>query len=133
MRLAEDEARARLAAHDHAILCTVHAERGVDAVPVAYVVDEEGYVGVPVDRVKPKASWRLQRERNLESDPRATLLVEHWDRSDWSRLWWVRAELRWQGEAGAGRAAALADGLRGATRSTAPTPSPECWCCASSA
>src|SRR5256885_5647014 len=51
---------------------------------------EDGYVGVPIDRVKPKASLRLQRERNLEADPRATLLVEHWDRSDWSRLWWVR-------------------------------------------
>ena len=113
MRLDEDEARARLAAHDHAILCTVHAERGVDAVPVAYVVDEEGYVGVPVDRVKPKASSRLQRERNLEADPRATLLVEHWDPDDWSRLWWVRAELRWQGDAEPGRAAALADGLAG--------------------
>ncbi len=111
MRLAEDEARARLAAHDHGILCTVHAERGVDAVPVAYVVDEDGYVGVPVDRVKPKASLRLQRERNLEADPRATLLIEHWDRGDWSRLWWVRAELRWQGDAGAARAAALAAGL----------------------
>ena len=113
MRLAEDEARARLAAHDHGILCTVHAERGVDAVPVAYVVDEDGYVGVPVDRVKPKASSRLQRERNLEADPRATLLVEHWDRDDWSRLWWVRAELRWQGDAAAGRAAALAARLAG--------------------
>jgi len=107
MRLAPDAARARLAAHDHGVLCTVHAERGVDAVPVAYVVDEDGYVGVPVDRVKPKASSRLQRERNLEGDPRATLLVEHWDRVDWSRLWWVRAELRWQGAA-AGQAAALA-------------------------
>jgi hypothetical protein len=111
MRLAEDEARARLAAHDHGILCTVHAARGVDAVPVAYVVDHHGYVGVPVDRVKPKASLRLQRERNLEADPRATLLVEHWDRGDWSRLWWVRAELRWEGVAGAARAAALAAGL----------------------
>ena len=111
MRLAEDEARARLAAHDHGILCTVHAERGVDAVPVAYVVDEDGYVGVPVDRVKPKASFRLQRERNLEADPRATLLIEHWDRGDWSRLFWVRAELRWQGDAGDARAAALAAGL----------------------
>ena len=111
MRLAEDEARARLAAHDHGILCTVHAERGVDAVPVAYVVDEDGYVGVPVDRVKPKASLRLQRELNLEADPRATLLIEHWDRGDWSRLFWVRAELRWQGDAGAARAAALAAGL----------------------
>jgi hypothetical protein len=111
MRLTEDEARARLAAHDHGILCTVHAERGVDAVPVAYVVDEDGYVGVPVDRVKPKASLRLQREQNLEADPRATLLIEHWDRGDWSRLFWVRAELRWQGDAGAARAAALAAGL----------------------
>ncbi len=107
MRLAEDEARARLAAHDHGILCTVHAERGVDAVPVVYAVDDDGYVGVPVDRVKPKASSRLQRERNLETDPRGTLLVEHWDRDDWSQLWWVRAELRFQGDA-AGRAAALA-------------------------
>ena len=108
MRLDEDGARARLAAHDHGILCTVHAERGVDAVPVVYVVDDESYVGVPVDRVKPKASSRLQRERNLEADPRATLLVEHWDREDWSRLWWVRVELRWQGDADAGRAATLA-------------------------
>src|SRR6185437_5508938 len=115
MRLADHEARARLRAHDHAILCTVHAERGVDAVPVAYAVDDDGYVGVPVDQVKPKASLRLQRERNLEADPRATLLVEHWDRGDWSRLWWVRAELRWQGGTTAGpaaladRTAALAD------------------------
>ena len=113
MRLAEDEARARLAAHDHGVLCTVHAERGVDAVPVAYAMDDEGYVGVPVDRVKPKSSWRLQRERNLEADPRAALLVEHWDPADWSRLWWVRAELRWQSDAGAGREAALAARLAG--------------------
>src|SRR5439155_16121223 len=106
MRLDEDEARARLAAHDHGVLCTVHAQRGVDAVPVVYAVDA-GFVGVPVDRVKPKASSRLQRERNLETDPRGTLLVDHWDRDDWSRLWWVRAELRWQRDA-AGREAALA-------------------------
>ena len=94
MRLAEGEARSRLAAHDHGILCTLHPERGVDAVPVVYVADVDGFVGVPVDLVKPKASLRLQRERNLATDPRATLLVEHWDRDDWSALWWVRAELR---------------------------------------
>jgi hypothetical protein len=106
MRLADHQARARLESHDHGILCTVHAERGVDAVPVAYAMDDDGYLGVPVDLVKPKASLRLQRERNLEADPRATLLAEHWDRSDWSRLWWVRAELRWQGDTGASQVAA---------------------------
>ena len=108
MRLAQDEARARLAAHDHGILCTVHAERGVDAVPVAYVVDDDDYVAVPIDLVKPKASLRLQRERNLEADPRATLLIEHWDPDDWSQLWWVRAELGWQGDGDARRMADLA-------------------------
>jgi PPOX class probable F420-dependent enzyme len=98
MRLTEKDALHRLVAADHGVLCTMHAERGVDAVPVAFAVDGDGFVGVPVDRVKPKASMRLQRERNLEADSRATLLVEHWDAADWSRLWWVRAELRWQGE-----------------------------------
>ena len=61
-------------------MCTVHAERGVDGVPVVYVVDGDGHVGVPVD---------------------------HWDRLDRSQRWWVRAELRGQGDA-ATRAAALA-------------------------
>jgi hypothetical protein len=108
MRLSDREARARLATHDHGVLCTIHPERGVDAVPVTYAMDDDGYVGVPVDQVKPKSSSRLQRERNLETDPRAALLVEHWDRADWSRLWWVRAELRWQDDAADARTADLA-------------------------
>lgn len=85
-------------AHDHGVLSTVHPTRGVDAVPVVFSVVDE-FVGIPVDQVKPKSSFRLQRERNLETDPRATLLIEHWDRDDWNQLWWVRAELRWEGPA----------------------------------
>lgn len=108
MKLTGDEARARLVAHDHGVLCTLHPERGVDAVPVAFAVDEAGFVGVPIDRVKAKSSSRLQRERNLETDPRATLLVEHWDRTDWSRLWWVRAALRWQRDGASDREASMA-------------------------
>src|SRR3954449_13292128 len=111
MRLTATEARARLAAHDHGVLCTVHPERGVDAVPVVYVVGEEGHVGIPVDRVKQKSSSRLQRERNLEADPRAALLVEHWERDDWSRLWWVRAELRRDGEPPSSRVSDLSERL----------------------
>lgn len=92
MRLDEAEAMERLVQHDHGVLCTLHPVRGVDAVPVVFAV-VEGHLGIPVDTVKPKSSTRLQRERNLATDPRATLLVEHWDRDDWSMLWWVRAEL----------------------------------------
>ncbi|HOF63719.1 MAG TPA: pyridoxamine 5'-phosphate oxidase family protein [Dermatophilaceae bacterium] len=96
MRLTEDEARRRLAAYDHGVLATVHPRRGADAVPVVYAVAPGGFVGIPIDRVKPKASGPLQRERNLMADPRATLLVDHWDPADWTRLWWVRAQLRWE-------------------------------------
>lgn len=108
-RLSDEEARARLRAHDHGVLCTMHPERGIDAVPCVYAVDDDGYVGIPVDTVKPKRSTRLQRERNLEADPRATLLVDHWDVTDWSKLWWVRLELRRQADASVEREIALAD------------------------
>lgn len=108
MKLTATEARARFVAHHHGVLCTVHPERGVDAVPVVYAANERGYVGVPIDRVKTKSSSRLQRERNLEADPRAALLVEHWVPDDWSQLWWVRAELRWQDNAAAELVADLA-------------------------
>lgn len=97
MNLSSEQSHERLAAHDHGTLATLHAIRGADIVPVVYTV-VDGHVGVPVDLVKPKASTRLQRERNLVSDPRATLLIEHWDRDDWSALWWVRAQLRWLGD-----------------------------------
>ena len=94
MRLSADEARARLAARVHGVLCTLHPQRGPDPQPVVYAVSEDGHVAVPIDRVKPKSSSRLQREDNLEADPRAALLVEHWEAEDWSRLWWVRAHLQ---------------------------------------
>lgn len=110
MRLHPDEARRRLEAHDHGVLCTVHPRRGVDPVPVVYVLDDD-HVGVPIDRVKAKSTTRLQRERNLDTDPWAALLVEHWDPDDWSRLWWVRAELHHQADPAPGRTAALADRL----------------------
>jgi hypothetical protein len=107
MKLTESEAMARFAAYDHGVLCTSNAERGVDAVPAVYGVDD-GWVGIPVDRVKPKSSARLQRIVNLEYDPRATLLIDQWNRDDWSQLWWVRASLEWEAEPSADLADALA-------------------------
>ena len=97
MRLTEIEALDRLRSNTHGVLGTLHPERGVDMTPIVYAAEGK-LLGSPIDRVKPKASLRLQRERNLEADARATLLVEHWDPIDWSKLWWVRAELRWLGD-----------------------------------
>ena len=68
------------------------ADRKVDAVPVCFAVVSEVVV-TPIDRVKPKATTELARLKNLDRDASATLLCEHWDRHDWSQLWWVRAYL----------------------------------------
>src|SRR5262249_58709914 len=57
------------------------------------VAGGDAVVGSPIDTVKRTRSTRLARMRHLEADPRATLLVEHWDPDEWSRLWWVRASL----------------------------------------
>ncbi|MGA3146958.1 MAG: pyridoxamine 5'-phosphate oxidase family protein [Acidimicrobiales bacterium] len=92
MRLAESRCRDLLRSSDHAVLATLHQDRGVDAVPVCFVVDGM-QVAVPTDLVKPKSSTVLQRQRNLDADPRAVLLCDHWDPLDWSRLWWVRTSV----------------------------------------
>jgi PPOX class probable F420-dependent enzyme len=96
VRMGTDDAYRRLVAADHGVLATLHHRRAVDLVPVCYVVHERQLV-VPIDTVKAKSTMTLQRRTNLESDPRATLLVEAWDREDWTKLWWVRAELEWAG------------------------------------
>src|SRR5690606_3070345 len=67
--LSRDDARTRLVDADHGVLSTLHPERGVDAVPCVFAVDTDDFIGVPVDRVKPKRSQRLQRASNLEADP----------------------------------------------------------------
>ena len=74
------------------MLSTVDADRGVHAVPVCFTVVDD-LVAVPIDTVKAKRSTDLRRSANTAADPRATLLVDHWDRHDWQQLWWVRADL----------------------------------------
>jgi PPOX class probable F420-dependent enzyme len=88
VRLRGDEAWSLLGTADHGVLATVHAERGVDAVPVVFALDGRRVL-LPVDTVKAKTTTRLQRLENLELDPRCVLLVDHYD-DDWSQLWWVR-------------------------------------------
>jgi PPOX class probable F420-dependent enzyme len=44
---------------------------------------------------KPKRTPHLQRLANIASDPRVSVLVDHYE-EDWSKLWWVRADGRAQ-------------------------------------
>lgn len=111
MRLNEEAARSRLSEQVHGVFCTLHPTRGPAPQPVVYAVSDDGHVGVPIDKVKPKASSRLQREDNLEADPRGSLLIEHWEVEDWSRLWWVRADLEHVSEPPASLLDELADRL----------------------
>jgi PPOX class probable F420-dependent enzyme len=110
VHLDEAEARSRAAAADHGVLATINRTGAPDLVPVCFAIDGE-WVAIPIDSVKPKGSTTLGRVRNLERDPRATLLVEHWDAVDWARLWWVRASLVRTDVSGA-VAERLVDGLR---------------------
>ncbi len=96
MRLTHVQAMGLLKANSHGFMATHHPQRGIDVGPTVYAAGDE-WLGSPIDTVKPKRSLRLQRERNLEHDPRASLAIEGWDRDDWSKLWWVRARLRWLG------------------------------------
>jgi len=104
------EALRRATDADHGVLATLNARHGADLVPACFALDD-GWLAIPVDSVKPKGSTALGRVRNLERDPRATLLVEQWDAADWSRLWWVRLLLV-RADAPAAIAVRLEDGLR---------------------
>lgn len=110
MHLNGDEAVARAAATDHGILATINRTGAPDLVPVCFAIVGDA-VAIPIDSLKPKRSTALGRVRNLERDPRATLLLERWDAADWTRLWWVRLTLR-RAELPDQRAAELERALR---------------------
>ena len=110
MHLERTDALRRATDADHGVLATLERVRGADLVPVCFAIAGE-WIAVPIDSVKPKGSTALGRVCNLERDPRATLLIEHWDRDDWSRLWWVRLSLR-RAEPPDGIRAELVESLR---------------------
>ena len=110
MHLDHEEAMRRAAAADHGVLATLDRNHGASLVPACYAIAGDR-LAIPIDSVKPKGSTALGRVRNLERDPRATLLVEQWDPEDWSRLWWVQVLLV-RTEEPAGVVADLERGLR---------------------
>ena len=92
MRLTNEECWSALGSAEHGVLCTVNARLSIDAVPTCFAL-VSGLIVTAIDRVKPKDTRELGRLKNLDRDATATLLCDHWDPHDWSRLWWVRAHL----------------------------------------
>jgi len=70
-------------------LATVRPDGHPHVVPITFALRGETIV-TAVDH-KPKTTAHLQRLRNLEAHPFASVIVDRYD-DDWSLLWWVRAD-----------------------------------------
>jgi PPOX class probable F420-dependent enzyme len=68
-------------------LATADASGAPHLVPVCFVLDDAGALWTPID-AKPKSTRALRRVKNLAENPRATLLVDHYE-EDWRELRWV--------------------------------------------
>ena len=68
-------------------LATVNPGGRPHVVPICFVLDG-GVLYTAVDE-KPKRTRRLQRLRNIESNPQVEVVIDHYD-EDWTQLWWVR-------------------------------------------
>jgi PPOX class probable F420-dependent enzyme len=76
-----------------AVLATVGADGAPHVVPVVFAVRTSGeattvYTAVDAKR---KSTQRLRRLANITANPRVSLLVDHYD-TDWTQLWWIRAD-----------------------------------------
>ncbi len=58
-------------------------------VPVTFAMTDDALVTM-IDH-KPKTTSRLQRLINIDRQPRASLLADHYE-EDWGSLWWVRVD-----------------------------------------
>ncbi len=79
----------RLAQAPVARLATVRPDGRPHVVPITFALEADTVV-TAIDH-KPKTTTSLQRLRNIEAHPFASVLVDHYE-DDWSRLWWVRGD-----------------------------------------
>ena len=85
-----EDARRRFGEARVARLATVDAHGQPHLVPIVFAVAGETIYSV-VD-AKPKRTTELRRLRTSESNPRVSVLADHYDDTDWDALWWVRAD-----------------------------------------
>ena len=86
--------RTFLEATRRAVLATIAPDGHPRLVPICFVVSgEPPILYTPIDD-KPKRNddpLALARVRDIQADPRVTVLVDRWD-EDWTRLAWLRVE-----------------------------------------
>lgn len=70
----------------HAVMTTLGTDGTPHSVPVVFAVAGDEIVS-PIDH-KPKSGKVMARVRNLQRDPRVTLLVDRWD-EEWTHLAWL--------------------------------------------
>jgi PPOX class probable F420-dependent enzyme len=88
----EFDPRVRFTQSPVARLATITTDGIPHLVPVVFAVggDSNDVVYTAVD-AKPKTTQRLRRLANIENNPQASLLVDHYA-DDWTQLWWVRVD-----------------------------------------
>lgn len=85
-----EDARRRFSEARVARLATVDAHGQPHLVPIVFALAGETIYSV-VD-AKPKRTTELRRLQNVRSNPRVSLLADHYDDNDWDALWWARAD-----------------------------------------
>lgn len=84
-----EQARRYFAQARVARLATADAGGRPHLVPMVFALASDTIYSA-VD-AKPKRSTSLRRLANIAANPRAAVLVDHYD-DDWDALWWVRAD-----------------------------------------
>ncbi|MDQ4129734.1 MAG: TIGR03668 family PPOX class F420-dependent oxidoreductase [Actinomycetota bacterium] len=85
----DPELRQRVFEARVARLATVRPDGRPHVVPVTFALEGDRFV-TAIDH-KPKTTTALQRLKNIEARPVASVIVDHYE-DDWSRLWWVRGD-----------------------------------------
>jgi PPOX class probable F420-dependent enzyme len=84
------DARRRFESARVARLATIDPRGHPHLVPIVFALARETIYSV-VD-AKPKRTVELRRLQNVRREPMASVLVDHYDDTDWAALWWVRAD-----------------------------------------
>jgi PPOX class probable F420-dependent enzyme len=70
-------------------LATIRPDGRPHLVPIVFA-PAVGALWSPIDG-KPKGAGPVARVRNIEHEPRVSLLIDHYD-EEWRRLWWLRID-----------------------------------------